>query len=203
MARFAPGIRRLEQYAPPLYPLARQGSLGTVAGSVHRRTGHGVAHGGRHAREVSSARGRSRRRKRGSRPHKRGRNSKIHLAVDSFGLPVRVAVTAGTVADCTQALPLVEGLKADAFLADRGYDTDAIVEGVQNAGMEPVIPPRVHRKVARHYDKYLYKLRHLVENAFLRMKEWRGIATRYAKRLSSYLALVQIRCAFMWLKVIS
>ena len=69
--------------------------------------------------------------------------------------------------------------------------------------MEPVIPPRVHRKVARHYDKYLYKLRHLVENAILHMKEWRGIATRYAKRQSSYLAFVYIRCAFMWLKVIS
>ena len=69
--------------------------------------------------------------------------------------------------------------------------------------MEAVIPPRANRKVARAYDKYLYKLRHLVENAFLRMNEWRGIATRYAKRLSSFLALVQLRCAIMWLKVIS
>ena len=69
--------------------------------------------------------------------------------------------------------------------------------------MEAVIPPRVHGKVARPYDKYLYQLRHLVENAFLRMKEWRGIATRYAKRMSSFLAFVQIRCAFMGLRVIS
>ena len=125
------------------------------------------------------------------------------MAADSFGLPVRVAVTAGPVADCKQALPLVEGLKAEAFLADRGYDSDEIVENVRNAGMEAVIPPRSNRKVARQYDKHLYKLRHLVENAFLRMKEWRGIATRYAKRLSSFLSLVQLRCAFMWLKVIS
>ena len=94
-------------------------------------------------------------------------------------------------------------MKADAFLADRGYDSDDIVEGAQNAGMEVVIPPRVNRKVARPYDRYLYKLRHLVENAFLRMKEWRGIATRYAKRLSSFLSLVKLRCAFMWLKIIS
>lgn len=69
--------------------------------------------------------------------------------------------------------------------------------------MEAVIPPRANRKVARPYDKYLYKLRHLVENALLRMKEWRGVATLYVKRLSSYLAFVQIRCAVMWLKVIS
>ena len=92
-------------------------------------------------------------------------------------------------------------MKADAFLADRGYDTDAFVESLQKAGMEVVIPPRVHRKVARPYDKYLYKLRHLIENAFLRMKAWRGIATRYAKRMSSFLAFVQIRCAFMWLEI--
>lgn len=97
----------------------------------------------------------------------------------------------------------MKGLKADAFMADRGYDTDAIVEGVGNEGMQVVIPPRAHRKVQRPYDAYLYKLRHLVENAFLTMKQWRSLATRYAKRLSSYRAIVQIRCMVMWLKVIS
>ena len=47
--------------------------------------------------------------------------------------------------------------------------------------MEAVIPPRKNRKVLREYDRYLYKLRHLVENAFLHLKRWRGIATRYVK----------------------
>ena len=95
------------------------------------------------------------------------------------------------------------GLKAQVFIADRGYDTDTIVEGKQKEGMEVVIPPRVHRKVQRQYDKYLYKLRHLVENAFLVMKQWRGVAARYAKRLSSYRASVQIRCLYTCLNVIS
>ena len=90
-------------------------------------------------------------------------------------------------------------MKADCLMADRGYDTDAIVAQAQKQGMEPVIPPRRHRKVQRQYDKYLYKLRHLVENAFLHLKRWRGIATRYAKRASSFLALVQIRCIVLWL----
>ena len=66
---------------------------------------------------------------------KKGQNTKIHLAVNSHSLPVRIAVTAGTVADCTQPLSLVAGLKAQVFLADRGYDTDAIVEGKQKEGM--------------------------------------------------------------------
>ena len=48
--------------------------------------------------------------------------------------------------------------------------------------MNPVIPPRKNRKTQRTYDKELYKLRHLVENAFLYLKQWRGIATRYTKR---------------------
>ena len=98
---------------------------------------------------------------------------------------------------------MIEGLEGEALLADRGYDADAIVESAGKAGMQVVIPPKRNRKKPREYDKYLYKLRHLVENAFLRLKEWRGVATRYAKRLSSYLAIVQIRCACMWLKVIS
>jgi transposase len=67
--------------------------------------------------------------------------------------------------------------------------------------MQAVIPPRRHRRVQRDYDKYLYKLRHLVENTFMHLKEWRGIATRYAKNLASFLAAVHIRCIAMWAKI--
>lgn len=87
------------------------------------------------------------------------------------------------------------------LIADKGYDTDAIVNQAQEAGMEVVIPPKSNRKHPREYDQYLYKLRHLVENAFLRLKQWRGIATRYAKRSSSYLAAVQFRCAILWASI--
>ncbi|MFH1914049.1 MAG: IS5/IS1182 family transposase, partial [Pseudomonadota bacterium] len=50
----------------------------------------------------------------------------------------------------------------------------------------------------RDYDKYLYKIRHLVENAFLHLKRWRGIATRYAKNSASFLAAIHIRCISLW-----
>ena len=63
------------------------------------------------------------------------------------------------------------------------------------------IPPRSNRKQPRSYDKHLYRHRHLVENAFLLLKQWRGIATRYAKNLSSFLAAVQIHCLALWLKI--
>lgn len=93
---------------------------------------------------------------------------------------------------------MIEGLDAAVLLADRGYDTDAIVIMATNAGMEVVIPPKKNRKQRREYDEYLYKLRHLVENAFLMLKRWRGIATRYAKNTTSFLAAVQIRCIAIW-----
>jgi transposase len=116
-------------------------------------------------------------------------------------MPVRVIVTAGPVADCTQAGGFVDGIDAEALLADRGYDTDAIVEMAIEAGMVPVIPPKANRKERRGYDEYIYRLRHLVENAFAEMKRWRGIATRYAKNTASYLAAVHIRCIIMWAKI--
>ncbi len=116
-------------------------------------------------------------------------------------MPVRVIVTGGTVADCTMALPLIADFDSEYVLADKGYDSQAIVDSVTSGGAEAVIPPRRHRKEQRFYDKHLYKVRHLVENAFLRLKEWRGVATRYAKRADSFLSIVQIRCMVYWMRV--
>lgn len=76
--------------------------------------------------------------------------------------------------------------------------TDAIIAQASDAGMEIVIPTKKNRKEVREYDKELYKLRHLVENAFLYLKRWRGIATRYAKSAASFLAAVRIRSMLHW-----
>lgn len=114
--------------------------------------------------------------------------------MDAHGKPVRFHLTAGTVADCSQAIPLLEGLDIKVLLADRGYDTNKILEYTQEHNITAVIPPKRNRKIQREYDKDLYKLRHLVENAFLHFKLWRGIATRYAKNASSFLAALHIRC---------
>ncbi|MBF0574010.1 MAG: transposase, partial [Desulfamplus sp.] len=65
-----------------------------------------------------------------------------------------------------------------------------------------VIPPKKNRAKQRDYDKDLYKYRHLVENAFLHLKQWRGIATRYAKNTASFLAAVHIRCIALWAKIL-
>ena len=101
-------------------------------------------------------------------------------------------------ADCTQADQLTAGFDAEALLGDKAYDTEAIVTGAVSRGMTPVIPPKKNRRSLREYDQYLYKMRHLVENAFLHLKRWRGLATRYAKKAASFLAIVQIRCIWLW-----
>ena len=105
-------------------------------------------------------------------------------------MPVRIAVTQGTTADCIQARKLIEGFTAQNLLADRGYDSEDIINQAKAQGMMPVIPPRKNRKDQRENDKALYKLRHLVENAFLHLKRWRGIATRYAKNTKSFVAAI-------------
>jgi len=118
-------------------------------------------------------------------------------------MPVRVIITEGTRADCKEAIHLIQGISAENLLADRGYDTSEIVSYAVSSGMNAVIPSKRNRKEQREYDKYLYKIRHLVENAFLWLKRWRGIATRYAKNSASFLAAVQIRCIAIWLSVLS
>ena len=116
-------------------------------------------------------------------------------------MPVRLAVTEGTGADCSLALPLIEGVEAEYLLADKAYDTNGIIAAATELGMNPVIPPESNRKEKRDYDRALYKLRHLVENGFLEFKQWRGVATRYAKRAASYLAACQLRAVMIWSKL--
>ena len=98
---------------------------------------------------------------------------------------------------------MIDGFSAEYLLADRGYDTDVLIAAAIDAGIRIVIPPKCNRKLQRDYDKYLYKLRHLVENAFLHLKRWRGIATRYAKNTASFMAAVQIRCIALWASVLA
>ena len=97
---------------------------------------------------------------------------------------------------------MIEGLTAGHLLADKGYDVDEIIDQAVRQGMKPQIPPKSNRKIQREYDKTLYRLRHLVENALLHLKRWRGIATRYAKNTASFLAAVHIRCIALWTQIL-
>ena len=97
---------------------------------------------------------------------------------------------------------MIQGIFAEALLADKAYDTHAIIEKALEQDMEGVIPAKQNRIGPRDYDKALYWLRHRVENAFLHLKPWRGMATRYAKNSASFLAAVQIRYIDLWPRII-
>ena len=117
-------------------------------------------------------------------------------------MTVRMLDMAGTVADCTQAVELIEGIEAEHLLADRGYDASKALAEARAREMAPVLPSNGNRKVVQEYDAALYQARHLVENAFVKLKEWRGVATRYAKNAASYLAICQIRALALRAKII-
>lgn len=116
------------------------------------------------------------------------------LRMDVNSMPARILITKGTRADCKEAIHLIQGISANALLADHGYDTDKIIGYALDAGIEVVIPSKENLREQREQDHYLYRLCHLVANAFQHMKRWCDIAIRYAKNTSSFLAVVQIRC---------
>ena len=86
-------------------------------------------------------------------------------------MTVRFFITDATVADCSIAEALITKFQAEYLLAERGYDTDAIIRSALQAGMTPIIPSKKNRKVLRNYDKHIYKLRHLVKIAFFASQE--------------------------------
>ncbi len=92
-------------------------------------------------------------------------------------------------------------MKADILLADKAYDADErVIDVLQAAGKTAVIPMKANRKVVRDFDKEIYKARHLIENFFADLKQYRAIATRYDKTARNFLAAIYLVAAAIWLK---
>ena len=91
--------------------------------------------------------------------------------------------------------------QAEAVLADKGYDSDAIVENVEARGAKAVIPPKRNRKVQCEYDKDLYKQRNRIERCFSKLKCFPRFATRYEKSKACCEALVALPCAWLLLRL--
>jgi transposase len=119
---------------------------------------------------------------------------------DALGNPLRLILTPGQAADCSQAALLLAGVAAQHVLGDKGYDADEIVNLITQAGACVVIPPKANRIVQRPCDYALYCERNLVERFFNKIKHYRAIATRYAKRARNYMAFVALVSAMLWLK---
>ena len=95
---------------------------------------------------------------------------------------------------------LIDGIEADATIADKGYDADHLANRIAEAGTEVVIPPKRNRKVQRPYDRDLYKERNRIERFFAKLKQFRRVATRYDKLLANFMGFVKLAAIAIWLK---
>jgi transposase len=132
-----------------------------------------------------------------------GLTTKIHALVDADGRPVRIMLTPGQANDAPVAEALLEDLADGATLiADRAYDTNAIRTLAAERGAWANIPPRSIRKGSFSFSTWVYRQRNLVERFFNRIKQFRGLATRYDRRPENYLAALKLAAIRIWLAAI-
>ena len=132
-----------------------------------------------------------------------GATTKIHLSCDADGYPLDFKITGGDVHDSQVAGELIDMIgQADYFIADKAYDSQAIRDKACMHDMIPIIPKRSNAKAPNpEFDSYLYKLRHLVENMFARLKHFRSIATRYEKLARNFKSMLYLACTIVHCKM--
>jgi transposase len=114
------------------------------------------------------------------------------VLVDALGNLVRFSLWPGQRHDSVGALDLIDGLTFEALLGDKAFDNDGIREDLDRRGAEAVIPSKDDRKQRIPHDKDKYRWRHLIENYFSKIKEFRAVNTRYDKTDLSYKATISI-----------
>lgn len=129
-----------------------------------------------------------------------GFSTKVHLAVESLGLPLEIHLSPGQAADITHAETLLGDHRPEAVLGDKGYDSDAFAQAVADRGAEVVIPPRSNRVAPREYDEVVYKERNKVERCINRLKQFRRVATRYEKTARNFLGMLYFAAISLWLQ---
>ena len=129
-----------------------------------------------------------------------GLGTKIHATVDALGNPTDFHLTGGEAHDLVGADHLLPAMQADTLIADKAFDAqERVIEPLLATGKTVVIPPKANRKISRDYDRDLFKARHLIENFFAKLKQFRAIATRYDKTARNFLAAIHLAAAVIWL----
>ena len=127
-------------------------------------------------------------------------STKIHASVDALGNPTGFHLTPGQTHDLEGADVLLKDTEAQAVIADKAYDAhERLIEPLLQAGKTIVIPSRSKRREQSSYDCNLYKARHLIENFFARLKQYRAIATRYDKTARNFLGAIHLGASVVWL----
>jgi transposase len=131
---------------------------------------------------------------------KGGLSTKIHAQCDALGNPTAVHLTEGQTHDLAGSDVFLADFEAEALLADKAFDAEErVLNKLATHGIEAVIPPKSNRKTPREYDQELYKARHLIENFFAKLKQYRAIATRYDKLANTFLGGILLASALIWL----
>ncbi len=121
--------------------------------------------------------------------------TKILALVDALGNLVRFRLMPGQRGETTGVAALIEGIHCGALLGDKAYDANWLRENLQQRGIEAVIPPRAKRLNPAAYDAEKYKWRHLIENFFQKLKEFKRIAMRACKTDTSFEAMIYLAAA--------
>ena len=120
--------------------------------------------------------------------------------MDALGNPTQFHLTGGHESDLVGADVLLASTSGAVVIADKGYDAqERVVDPLLHQGKQAVIPSRRHCKEKRSYDKHLYKARHLIENFFARLKQYRCIATRYDKTAEAFLGGIHLAASVIWI----
>lgn len=119
--------------------------------------------------------------------------------MDGLGNPTKIELTEGQIHDVTQASTMLNDALSTTVIADKGYDSNAIVEQIESQGCCAVIPPRRNRLVKRGYDRDVFKSRCVVEHFFQKIKRCRRVATRFEKLAVTFLGMVLLASILVWL----
>lgn len=129
-------------------------------------------------------------------------STKLHATCDALGNPLSFHLTPGHASDLAGADALLPDLvkQVQAVLADKAYDAqERVLDLLEQAGVTSVIPPKAHRRQPRPYDTHLYQARHLIENFFAKLKQYRALATRYDKRAVSFQGAIHLAASVILL----
>jgi transposase len=197
LARSAPVVWTLEQR---LHALSRLGEGGRLAAVVRRRLGrarHGICHGRRHHHQGPPPRTR---RKRGTQSQAIGRSkggltTKILALTDALGNLVRVVLLPGQRFDTVGVPPLIDGVTFGALIGDTAFDSNALIADLDARGAKGVIAQHPRRTSPLDIDAEIYKWRHLIENFFCKLKEFKRIALRADKTDQSFAAMIHLAAA--------
>ena len=125
-------------------------------------------------------------------------STKIHATVDALGNPTGFHLTPGQSHDLQGADVLLKDTRGQTVIADKAYAAQArLVQPLLDKGKGVVIPSRSTNKQPREHDLHLYKERHLMENFFARLKQYRAIATRYDKTARNFLGAIHLAASMV------